>query len=82
MASTVADVLFERLTAWGVDTIFGLPGDGINGFMEACGHSRIGSVSSRFGMRKRRRSWHAVTPSSLGGLASASPRAGPGRSTS
>src|SRR5438270_4685440 len=34
MASTAADVLFERLTAWGVDTIFGLPGDGINGFME------------------------------------------------
>ena len=35
MASTVADVLFARLVAWGVDTIFGLPGDGINGFMEA-----------------------------------------------
>src|SRR3954463_14686589 len=34
MASTVADVLFERLTEWGVDTVFGLPGDGINGFME------------------------------------------------
>jgi thiamine pyrophosphate-dependent acetolactate synthase large subunit-like protein len=34
MASSVADVLFERLCDWGVDTIFGLPGDGINGFME------------------------------------------------
>jgi pyruvate dehydrogenase (quinone) len=34
MASTVADILFERLTSWGVDTVFGLPGDGINGFME------------------------------------------------
>jgi thiamine pyrophosphate-dependent acetolactate synthase large subunit-like protein len=34
MATTVADALFERLAAWGVDTIFGLPGDGINGFME------------------------------------------------
>jgi pyruvate dehydrogenase (quinone)/pyruvate oxidase len=30
-----ADVMVERLIAWGVDTIFGLPGDGINGFMEA-----------------------------------------------
>lgn len=30
-----SDVLVERLLAWGVDTIFGLPGDGINGFMEA-----------------------------------------------
>src|SRR5271165_3918217 len=35
MAKTTADVLFERLLAWGVDVIFGLPGDGINGFMEA-----------------------------------------------
>ena len=30
-----ADVLVERLISWGVDTIFGLPGDGINGIMEA-----------------------------------------------
>ncbi|WP_419805246.1 thiamine pyrophosphate-dependent enzyme [Terriglobus sp.] len=32
---TSSDVLVERLVAWGVDTIFGLPGDGINGVMEA-----------------------------------------------
>ncbi len=30
-----SDVLVERLVAWDVDTIFGLPGDGINGVMEA-----------------------------------------------
>jgi thiamine pyrophosphate-dependent acetolactate synthase large subunit-like protein len=35
MAQTTADVLFERLLDWGVDVVFGLPGDGINGFMEA-----------------------------------------------
>ncbi|HYX86628.1 MAG TPA: thiamine pyrophosphate-dependent enzyme [Gaiellales bacterium] len=35
MAETVSDALVRRLTEWGVDTIFGLPGDGINGFMEA-----------------------------------------------
>jgi pyruvate dehydrogenase (quinone) len=35
MASTAADVLIESLQDWGVDTIFGLPGDGINGIMEA-----------------------------------------------
>ena len=35
MAMTTADVLVERLIDWGVDTIFGLPGDGINGIMEA-----------------------------------------------
>ena len=36
MASpTVADLLVDRLIAWGVDTIFGLPGDGIDGLFEA-----------------------------------------------
>jgi pyruvate dehydrogenase (quinone)/pyruvate oxidase len=32
---TASDVFVDRLIAWGVDTIFGLPGDGINGFMDA-----------------------------------------------
>ncbi|HEX5271026.1 MAG TPA: thiamine pyrophosphate-dependent enzyme [Gemmataceae bacterium] len=35
MAKTVADLLVERLIGWGVKTIFGLPGDGINGLFEA-----------------------------------------------
>src|SRR3954454_21777549 len=30
-----SDMLIETLMDWGVDTIFGLPGDGINGIMEA-----------------------------------------------
>jgi len=33
--TTAADVLVESLVQWKVDTIFGLPGDGINGIMEA-----------------------------------------------
>ena len=36
MASpTVADLLVDRLLDWGVDTVFGLPGDGIDGVFEA-----------------------------------------------
>lgn len=35
MSQTAADVLVEVLIAWGVDTVYGLPGDGINGIMEA-----------------------------------------------
>src|SRR5262245_25374544 len=35
MASTAADVLIETIQDWGVDVVFGLPGDGINGIMEA-----------------------------------------------
>src|SRR5512143_289770 len=33
--ATTADILIETLCDWGVDTVFGLPGDGINGIMEA-----------------------------------------------
>jgi pyruvate dehydrogenase (quinone)/pyruvate oxidase len=32
---TAADVLIECLIDWGVEVIFGLPGDGINGIMES-----------------------------------------------
>src|SRR5579863_2954955 len=35
MAKTTADLLVERLIDWGVEVIFGFPGDGINGIMEA-----------------------------------------------
>src|SRR5437588_12966912 len=35
MAETASDVLIDVLRAWGVETVFGLPGDGINGVMEA-----------------------------------------------
>ena len=35
MAKTGGDILVENLIDWGVDTIFGIPGDGINGIMEA-----------------------------------------------
>ncbi|HZU13377.1 MAG TPA: thiamine pyrophosphate-dependent enzyme [Chloroflexota bacterium] len=33
--ATASDVMVETLVDWGVDTIFGFPGDGINGFFEA-----------------------------------------------
>ena len=35
MSKTAADVLVECLAAWDVNVVFGLPGDGINGIMEA-----------------------------------------------
>src|SRR6266567_4450654 len=34
MAEIASEVLISRLADWGVDTIFGIPGDGINGIME------------------------------------------------
>lgn len=35
MADTVADLLVDRLIDWEVDTVFSLPGDGINGIYES-----------------------------------------------
>src|SRR3982751_3933023 len=35
MAMTASDILVETLLGWGVDIVFGIPGDGINGIMEA-----------------------------------------------
>jgi pyruvate dehydrogenase (quinone) len=35
MAKTTSDFLIERLQAWGVNRIYGYPGDGINGIMGA-----------------------------------------------
>src|SRR4051812_1314818 len=35
MANTAADVLIDAIYDWGVNVIFGLPGDGINGIMES-----------------------------------------------
>ena len=32
---TAGDVLVNTLTEWGVDTVFGIPGDGINGIIES-----------------------------------------------
>jgi len=34
MKKIASELLVERLIEWGVDTVFGLPGDGINGIME------------------------------------------------
>src|SRR6201991_3204959 len=39
MAETVAAVLLARLREWGVDTVFGYAGDGINGLLAAWGRA-------------------------------------------
>ena len=35
MAANAAELLIDTISDWGVEVIFGLPGDGINGIMEA-----------------------------------------------
>ncbi len=46
---TISDAVVHTLIDWGVEVVFGLPGDGINGFMEALrkAHRRIRYVHMR-----------------------------------
>ncbi len=81
MSQTSAGVLVERLLDWGVDTIFGLPGDGINGLLEALRQvrDRIRFVHMR---HEEAAAFAAVgTRSSAAAWASACRRPGQGRST-
>ncbi|HEY7487655.1 MAG TPA: thiamine pyrophosphate-requiring protein [Streptosporangiaceae bacterium] len=39
MSRTVGDYVLERLREWGVDHVFGYPGDGINGILAAFGRA-------------------------------------------
>lgn len=39
MSSKVSDHILERLRAWGVEQVFGYPGDGINGLLAAWGRA-------------------------------------------
>src|SRR5437899_8081032 len=40
MAKTTGDVIVDKLIGWGVDTAFGIPGDGINGIFESLRKNR------------------------------------------
>ena len=61
---TASDQLVERLVEWGIDVVFGLPGDGINGVMEARGRIATRSASSTSATRKLPRSLPAPTGNS------------------
>jgi pyruvate dehydrogenase (quinone) len=49
MATTVSDFLLQRLAEWGVNRIYGYPGDGINGIMGALSRAsdRMQFIQSR-----------------------------------
>jgi hypothetical protein len=63
MATIAADVLIDALCDWGVEVIFGLPGDGINGLVEAL---RIRQDKVRFvhkcGMKRQPPLWRVAMP--------------------
>jgi pyruvate dehydrogenase (quinone)/pyruvate oxidase len=49
MTTTAADVMVDALVDWGVEVVFGMPGDGVNGLMEALRkrRDRIGFIQVR-----------------------------------
>src|SRR5438309_9053286 len=40
--STTADILIDTIIEWGVEIVFGIPGDGVNGVMEAIRKAQAG----------------------------------------
>jgi pyruvate dehydrogenase (quinone) len=58
-----SDIVIDTLIAWKVDTIFGLPGDGINGIIEALRtrQDKIKFIQVR--QKSRRLSWRRPTQS-------------------
>ena len=74
MAKIALELLVERLADWGVDTIFGLPGDGINGITEGCVAIRTASGSCWCITRKPPRSWRPATRRAPAGSACVSRR--------
>jgi Thiamine pyrophosphate enzyme, N-terminal TPP binding domain len=67
MGQIAAEALIERLADWGVDTVFGLPGDGINGIME--GLRRHHDADCRAGQRRA----HGHAPGRTAGQRQAGP---------
>ena len=51
MAELVADYVLERLREWGVQRIYGYPGDGINAFLGALDRAqdKLDFVQTRLG---------------------------------
>src|SRR5438445_341865 len=47
MSQTVGDYLLDRLAKWGVQRVYGYPGDGINGIIGAFGRSSNGHRGGR-----------------------------------
>ena len=79
MSKTAADNLCERLIEWDVSTIYGFPGDGINGHpRRAAPPPGASCASCRRATRRWPRSWPAGTPSSPGEVGVCMATSGPG----
>ena len=80
--TTASDLLVDRLIEWGVDTVFGLPGDGINGLMDALRKRHIIAIltarrAAATALRLARRRKYVCRPARRLTARTASPSAAP-----
>ena len=57
-----ADIVAEALIDWKVEFIFGLPGDGINGFMEVLRKRQDKISLYLLDMKSLQHLWHVLMP--------------------
>src|SRR5439155_17230431 len=64
MKTTASDVLIDSIHDWGVDVVFRLPGDGINGIQDALRKEHSEVPNTDFPLRERiRASFDCESPS-------------------
>ena len=78
----VSDFLIHRLTEWGVDRIYGYPGDGINGIMGALGRAGDDGTAVRAGAARGDGGVHGVRARQVHGDVRAYAWQRPGRARS
>ncbi len=61
--TSAADLLVEALLDWEAEVTFGLPGDGINGIVEALRKRQDEIRFFRCATKRARHSWPVPTPS-------------------
>src|SRR4030088_3378387 len=74
MPKNAAEVLIDTIYDWGVEVIFGIPGDGINGIMEALRQRQNDIRFIQVRHEESAASWPADTPNSRAAWVSASQR--------
>jgi glyoxylate carboligase len=71
MATTVADVMVATLRASGVQRVYGIPGDSLNGFTDAMRRGRHHHLGARPARAEGKRGWRfsvrAAAPSRTSG---------------
>ena len=70
MPRNASEIVVDTLHAWGVTTIFGYAGDGINGVVEALRHRQDNLISERANLLQKNEQVRARVEAMIGRLKS------------